>query len=269
MSDSTAPSEAHVLTERRDSTLLITFNRPDRLNAWTGQMQQEYFDALQGAANDPDVRAIVVTGAGRGFCAGADMENLSQIGASGEVEARADRRIIYPLSVHKPVIAAINGACAGMGVVQALMCDVRFAAPDIKITTAFSKIGLIAEHGTSWLLSRIVGISNALDLLMSARAITSDEAAAMGLVNRVTTEGDVVNEALAYADLLARTASPQAMATIKSQIYRHAVTDIDTALAESDVLMHESIAGGELAEGVAAFTERRAPRFEGLNQSLD
>lgn len=261
-------SEAQVLTEVRGTTMVLTFNRPERLNAWTPQMQQEYFDALHAASDDPDVRAIVVTGAGRGFCAGADMADLDEIGSAGEVRERSARRIIYPLSVPKPVIGAINGACAGMGLVQALMCDVRFAAPGIKMATAFAKIGLIAEHGISWLLPKVVGLSNALDLLMSARTVTAEEAAQMGLVNRVSHDG-VLNEALAYADLLARTSSPAAMATIKSQVYRHAVLDLDTALSESDELMLAAIAGGELAEGVAAFAERRAPKFEGIAARLD
>src|SRR3712207_2100776 len=148
--------------------ILLTLNRPDRLNAWTAEMQRDYFDLLDEAGSRDDVRAIVVTGAGRGFCAGADMEALQEIGAGGLDEAAAaqdTRPQTFPLGIPKPVIAAINGPCAGIGLVQALVCDIRFAAADAKITTAFARRGLVAEHGMPWLLPRLVGHAHALDLL--------------------------------------------------------------------------------------------------------
>lgn len=259
--------EQPVLTERRGATLLITLNRPDRLNAWTDTLENAYFDALASGAADAEVKAIVVTGAGRGFCAGADMDRLSDINDLGEVPD-AVRKKTFPLTVEKPLIGAINGACAGLGLVEALMLDVRIADPSAKLTTAFGKLGLIAEHGISWLLPRLVGTSNALDLLMSSRIVTADEAERIGLVNRVSAPGKVVDEALAYAELVASTVSPRAMAVMKRQVYAHWTADLETALAESNDLMQRSIAGGEMVEGVAAFTEKRAPSYDGISQQL-
>src|SRR5438874_1551482 len=165
---------------------LLTLNRPERLNAWTGEMERAYFGALQDCAASQDVRVIVVTGAGRGFCAGADMQDLKAIG-NGDVDsaAAADRRPqTFPLTIPKPIIAAINGPCAGIGLVQALMCDIRFAAKGAKLTTAFARRGLIAEHGSSWILPRLIGPARALDLLMSGRIFLAEEAERLGLVNR-------------------------------------------------------------------------------------
>src|SRR4051812_19598663 len=172
-----------VLCEIDAGVAQVTLNRPDRLNAWTADLEDAYFGALEDCAARADVRAIVVTGAGRGFCAGADMDELQAIGANGR-EARERRLQSFPLTVPKPIVAAINGACAGIGLVQALMCDVRFAADDAKITTAFARRGLVAEHGISWILPRLVGPAHALDLLFSGRVILGAEAARIGLVNR-------------------------------------------------------------------------------------
>ena len=170
-----------------DGVALLTLNRPDRLNAWTGEMERAYFGMLEDCAASEEVRVIVVTGAGRGFCAGADMQELQSIGA-GELDTEgiaADRRPqSFPLSIPKPIIAAINGACAGIGMVQALMCDVRFAAEGAKLTTAFARRGLIGEHGIAWMLPRLIGPARALDLLLSGRVVLAEEAQELGLVNR-------------------------------------------------------------------------------------
>ena len=191
---------------------VLTLNRPDRLNAWTVEMEQTYFGMLESCAAAEDVRVIVVTGAGRGFCAGADMQDLQDLGADGAQApaARAERREqTFPLSIPKPIIAAINGACAGIGLVQALMCDMRFAAADAKLTTAFSRRGLVAEHGIAWILPRLVGPARALDLLLSGRVVLGREAAELGLVNRALEPDAVLEHALALrartgAQLLAR-----------------------------------------------------------------
>ncbi|PRZ40783.1 enoyl-CoA hydratase [Antricoccus suffuscus] len=260
-------TDTPVIVSREGSTMVITLSRPDRMNAWTPTMETMYFDALTEAAADESVRAIVLTGAGRGFCAGADMDDLSDIGASGEITAGRiqARKKTFPLSISKPLIAAINGPCAGLGFVQSMMCDVRFAAEGAKMATSFSKIGLIAEHGISWLLPKIVGLSHSLDLLMSGRVITAEDALSIGLVNYLSTPENVLDDALKYADTLARTASPNAMAVIKKQVYAHLLKDLDAALAESDQLMHEAISNKEMAEGVAAFGERRAPNYAGIS----
>lgn len=254
-----------VLTERRGSVQVITLHNPERLNSWSGPMAQQYFDALDAAAADPDVRAVVLTGSGKGFCAGADMGHLQEVGAKGSTSTESTRPITHPVSFPKPLIAAINGPCAGMGFVQASMADVRFAESGVKITSAFAKLGLIAEHGVSWLLPRIVGSSHALDLLMSSRVITTDRAFEMGFVNFISAAGKVVDEAVAYGQSLAETVSPTAVAVIKKQVYAHLQTELEVALEESNELMHAAIAGGEIKEGVAAFNERRTPNFTGYS----
>lgn len=252
-----------VLTQQRGNVLVISLHNPERLNSWSGPMGQQYFDALDAAAANPEIRAVVLTGSGKGFCAGADMGHLEEVGEKGSTNVESTRPIIHPVSFPKPLIAAINGPCAGMGFVQATMADVRFAEPGVKMTTAFAKLGLIAEHGVSWLLPRIVGTSHALDLLMSSRVIPSDRAYEIGLVNFLSEPGKVVDEAVAYAQSLADTVSPRAMAVIKKQVYAHLQLGLDDSLTESNEVMHEAIAGGEIVEGVAAFNERRTPKFAG------
>jgi enoyl-CoA hydratase/carnithine racemase len=252
---------------RDDGVALLTLNRPDRLNALVPEMQELWFDLLQRAADDPDVRAIVVTGAGRGFCAGADLERLEAIGGGdinpGE-EAILSRPQTFPLTVPKPIIAALNGATAGLGLVQALMCDLRFAARGAKLTTAFARRGLVAEHGVSWILPRLVGPSRALDLLLSGRVVLAEEAAGMGLVDRVLAPDQLLGETLAYARELAVHCSPSSMATMKRQVYRHLDAPLKRALEESNALMLESFGQPDLAEGVRSFQERRAPEFRGI-----
>jgi enoyl-CoA hydratase/carnithine racemase len=237
-------------------------NRPERLNAWTGEMGTAYFDALDRAAADPEVRVIVVTGAGRGFCAGADMDMLQGIGAGTSGGGEPDtRQHTHAMEIPKPVIAAINGACAGLGFVHALACDLRFAASGAKFTTAFSRRGLIAEHGVSWTLPRLVGQSVALDLLLSGRVFVAEEAYELGVVNRVVAPDALLDETLAYAKELATYVSPASMAAIKHQVYNHPQLPIEAALADSDQLMKTSLKGSDFKEGVASFVEKRDPDF--------
>lgn len=250
-----------------DGVALLTLNRPDRLNAWTGAMQLAYFDLLEECAARDDVRAIVVTGAGRGFCAGADMEALQEIGAGGPEAAAAGqdtRPQTFPLGIPKPIVAAINGPCAGIGLVQALMCDLRFAAADAKITTAFARRGLVAEHGMSWLLPRLVGPAHALDLLLSGRVVLGEEAERLGLVNRALPGERVVEEALAYARDIAANCAPSSMAAMKRQVYGDLERGLDDALARANELMVESLAAPDFVEGVSSFVERRPPEFAPL-----
>ncbi len=245
----------------------LTLNRPDRLNAWTVEMEQTYFGMLESCAAAEDVRVIVVTGAGRGFCAGADMQDLQELGADGAQAptARAERREqTFPLSIPKPIIAAINGACAGIGLVQALMCDLRFAAADAKLTTAFSRRGLVAEHGIAWILPRLIGPARALDLLLSGRVVLGREAAELGLVNRALEPDAVLEHALGYARELARNCSPASMAAMKQQVYAGLDSALPAALAEADRLMLASFRAPDFVEGVASFVERREPAFAPL-----
>ena len=265
-----------VLYRVEDGVAVITLNRPERMNAWTGKLQAQYFEHLAEADQSGEVGAIVLTGAGRGFCPGADMDGLaaaaggreSNLGqaAGGSGNGRQERPMTFPITIGKPLIAAINGACAGLGLVQALMCDLRFAAPGVKFTMAFSRRGLIAEHGASWLLPRLIGTSRALDVMLSSRVFTSEEALDLGIVNRVVAADQLMDEAIAYARDLAKNCSPASMAIIKQQVYRHATLDLDTAWRESNELMAMTLAGPDFKEGVASFVEKRPPAFAPLGE---
>ena len=248
---------------------LITFNRPDRLNAWTGRMGAEYFAHIDAAVADPAVRVIVVTGAGRGYCAGADMGTLQAI-PSGDQAARAsddggsivEGRMQDEITrIPKPVISVINGAAAGLGLVQALMCDIRFAADTAKFTVAFSKRGLIGEYGISWVLPRLVGQSNAMDLMFSSRVVMAEEAHAMGMVNKVLPADQLMDFALAYAADLAMNVSPSSMAVMKRQIYADYERDVSSASKEALLLMRESFGRPDFKEGVSSFLQKRQAEF--------
>lgn len=262
---STQAAAGVLLAERRDAVVVLTLNRPDRLNAWNDALEDAYYGALADADADPDVRAIIVTGAGRGFCAGADMEQLAQIGTEGAELPERPLPRHFPLSIRKPLIAAINGAAAGLGLVEALYCDLRFATPTAKLTTAFARRGLVAEYGLSWLLPRLVGPSRALDMLLSARVVLGEEALAMGLVDRVVEADRLVDEAVAYAQDLAANCSPWSMATMKAQVQRHLDADFATAMADTDRLMLESFARPDVIEGVSSYLEQRPPAFPPLD----
>jgi enoyl-CoA hydratase/carnithine racemase len=255
-----------VLAQRLGPVLVLTLNRPGRLNAWTDAMEERYFHWLAKAESDPDVRAIVVTGAGRGFCAGADFSDLAQVevGPDAQPRERALARY-YPLSIRKPIIAAINGAAAGLGLVEALYCDVRFAVPDAKLTTAFTRRGLIAEYGASWLLERIVGYGAALDLLLSGRVITGREALTIGLVNRLADPENLLTEAIDYAQDLATYCSPNSVAVVKQQVHDAAGSHFQAAAAGADRAMREALGRTDVKEGVASYLENRTPRFPGLS----
>lgn len=258
-----------VLMEIEDGVAVLTFNRPERLNAWTAEMQTQYFDLLDECASSAEVRAIVLTGAGRGFCAGADMQNLEALAggdASGATGAHDSRPVTYALGIPKPVIAAINGPCAGLGLVHALMCDVRIAAESAKLTTAFARRGLVAEHGISWILPRLVGPARALDLLLSGRVLLGAEAAELGLVNRAVADGTALDEARSYASMLAAECSPASMAAMKQQIYGDLERGLADSLERANDLMAQSFARPDFGEGVASFVEKRPPRFEPLGR---
>ena len=259
MTDEQAP----VLWRMEGAVGVLTLNRPDHLNAWTPALGVRYHELLTRAAADAGVRAIVVTGAGRGFCAGADMEVLDAIAA--DAPPVQDPRPHSALrAIPKPVIAAINGACAGVGLVVAAMCDLRFAAEDAKLTTAFARRGLVAEYGSAWVLTELLGPARAMDLLLSARTILATEARELGLVDRVHTRDDLLPAALAYATELAERSSPWSMAQIKRQVHAAQAGGLADAETLADVLMGESFTRPDLPEGVASYLERRPPRFPPL-----
>lgn len=256
-----------VLMSVQDGVAVLTLNRPERLNAWTGEMHTRLFDLLEECRANVDARAIVVTGSGRGFCAGADMQDLQTLSggsSDGERASRDPRPVTFPLTIEKPIIAAINGACAGLGLVLTLMFDMRWVAADAKLTTAFSRRGLVAEHGISWMLPWLIGPARALDLLLSGRVVLGSEAAELGLVNRAVDGGRVLEESVAFARTLATECSPASMATMKRQVYADRGRRLEDAVATADQLMLQSFSAPDFAEGVESFVERRPPQFAPL-----
>lgn len=257
-----------VLYEVRDPGIaLLTLHRPDRLNAWNAALADRYFALLDEAAADPAVKVIVVTGAGKGYCAGADMAELQGVGRTanpgggGLGSAVGQRVLAEMMAVPKPIIGAINGAAAGMGLAQALLCDMRFAATTAKFTTSFGQRGLIAEWGLSWLLPRVVGTAKAMDLLLSGRVVLGDEAAAMGLVNAAVEPGRLMAHTMDFAARLATTVSPTSMAVIKRQVYDDWAKDFATAHADSVQLMMASLRRPDFKEGVLSYVDKRPPAF--------
>lgn len=247
---------------------LVTLNRPTRLNSLTNEMQALYFDMLEKAAADERVRVIVVTGAGRAFCAGAEMELLKTIGKSDSTVASKPRRSLkqsQATRIPKPIIAAINGPAAGLGFVLAMHADIRFTTSKAKFTSAFAKRGLVAEHGSSYIMPRVAGVSNALDILLSSRVFLGDEAKELGIVSRVYPDADALMKAtLEYAREMATWCSPASMAEMKRQVYEHLDQDQDSSYTVSDDLMKKSFQHPDSKEGVASYVEKREPTFQGL-----
>ena len=262
-----------------DGVATITLHRPERLNAWTAQMNAEYRSNLSRAAGDPTVRVIVVTGAGRGFCAGAESEDLA-----GHVERGAyrtwdsdalerpgygvrpefDAELAYHFGIEKPIIAAINGPVAGIGFALACYCDLRFAAAGAKFTTAHGRLGLPCAFGLAWLLPRLIGLPRAMDLILSSRTFTAEEARELGLVKAVV-PGDELGDAVReYAQMLATSVSPASMAASKRQVYEAFHQTAAESVRTAEALLDPMISGPDYREGVAALREKRAAHFEDL-----
>jgi enoyl-CoA hydratase/carnithine racemase len=271
-----------VLYEVDDPVATITLNRPQALNAFTTRMGNELREALGEAERDPRVVGIILTGAGRGFCAGADMNMLSGISRGDDESTSAtdsttsatevgdagwgdDLRgtYTYLMSIPKPIIAAINGPIAGMAVPIALACDLRFMARDAVLTVAFSQRGLIGEWGSSWLLPRLVGTGVALDLLFSSRKVDGAECERVGLVNRAV-DGNVVDVARVYIADLAAHCSPTSLAVMKRQVYQQLHAGLGPAEREAQALMVESFGRPDFTEGVQSFLQKRPPAFRRL-----
>ena len=248
-----------------DFVATITLNRPDKLNAWTSQMDADVRHAVDAATVDESVRAIVLTGAGRGFCAGADMSRLSKI-SSGEtvraVVSQNGHEFSYLLAVPKPIFAAINGPIAGIALCLSLFCDFRYMADGAKLTTAFARRGLIAEHGSSWMLPRLIGPMNALDLLYSARTIETEEAERLGLVRRLPAE-NFLHRVQSIARELVAASSPRSIGVIKRQVFQSYFQSLSEAWAVADAEMIESFRSEDFKEGVAHFIEKRRAVFSG------
>jgi enoyl-CoA hydratase/carnithine racemase len=260
----------------------ITLHRPDKLNAWTATMDQEVRAAMYQADADENVRVIILTGAGRGFCAGADMSLLSTIsqeglGARGQTNflrnaengeranVRPDfqKKYSYFPSLTKPVIAAVNGPAVGLGFILTLYCDIRFASEGARFGTAFAKRGLIAEYGLAWMLPRLIGPASALDMLFSARMVDAQEALRMRLVNQVFPQDTFLDHVNAYAQELANNVSPRSLRVMKEQIYNAMFQSLSEAFESSEEAMLQSLQCEDFKEGVAHFLQKRAPVFTG------
>lgn len=254
-----------VLYELRGAVAVLTFNRPDKMNAFTVELEDQYHQRLADADADPAVRAIVVTGAGRGFCAGADLDLLRELG-SGDLRLLDEHRRpqTFPTTLRKPFIAAVNGAAIGAGLAYAVQADLRFVSETAKLGAAFSQRGLVAEYGMAWLLPRICGQGRALDLLLSSRIVSGEEVLRLGLADRLCPAETVLEEAVAYATDLAANCSPASLAIIKDMVRRHWDVPLEVAARETAALMRESFAGADVQEGLASFLEQRPPAFAPL-----
>ena len=263
-----------------DYIATITLNRPDKLNAWTFTMEREYRHALCDAESREDVRVVILTGAGRGFCAGADISLLTSVqdgslnvedtvmedhtpGSGNDVPDDFQKTYTFPPAVRKPVIAAVNGHAMGLGLVHAIYCDLRIASDNARFGTAFVQRGLIAEHGMAWMLPRLIGLDHALDLLLSGRIILAEEALALGLVTKVVPHDALLSTARDYASHLATQCSPRSMGIIKKQVYNGLTGFLGDAVDEANREMMDSFGCEDFVEGVASFLERRPPQFTG------
>ncbi len=264
-----------LIYEAADGVATITLNRPDRLNAATDRTQSELRLAMERARDDASVRAIILTGAGRGFCAGADMSDLQELSSDDilrkdmnppfDMNARSDyqTRFSYFPAIGKPIIAAINGPCAGLGLIYAMYCDIRFAADNAVFSTSFSRRGLIAEHGISWMLPLIVGHANALEITLSGRKFDAAEALRIHFVSRLFAPENLMPEVRAYARDLAENVSPRSMGVMKRQLYQVPFETLAEAIITANREMYASTGSEDFKEGIAHFVERRKARFTG------
>src|ERR1700749_1469309 len=266
--------EAVIYEVTASGVAVLTLNRPDRLNTWGGDIAAAFYAGLDRAEEDPAVRVIVLTGRGKAFCAGAQLGSMGGVAPSiektdeGKLASLVGERQPYHLTtLCKPVVAAINGSCVGIGLTQALMCDVRFAAAGAKFAASFARRGLIAEYCVSWILARLTGWGIALDLLLSGRTFLADEAAELGLVKEVVPVEQLMTRGIAYAEDTAQNCSPASMAVIKRQAYGDAMREVADANSRSEVLLQQSLQLPDVIEGITSFLDKRAPSFPGLSAS--
>jgi len=267
-----------IIYEKANRVAVITLNRPERMNAWTSTLEAEMREAMLDSDRDDNIGAIIVTGAGKAYCAGLDMGALSKIAGGGEsgiefiekapkLESDAPEdfrvRFSWPAGLNKPVIGAINGACVGMGFATSLYHDLRIASDRARMGLIFPRRGLAIEQGASWMLPRIVGLTNALDIALSGRLIDADEALRIGLVNRVVPHEQLMPAALEMAGEIAANCSPLSVAKVKRMVYGHLLSDLRTAMREENEAAIEMTKSADFKEGIKAFMEKRAPRFTG------
>ncbi len=251
-----------------DGVAVLTLNRPESRNGWNPALEHRYFALLEDVDRDPAVRVVIVTGAGSTFCPGVDSGRLDKL-AGLQMDVTGRRSPARPWALRKPLIAAINGACAGMGLVQALYCDVRFVARGARFSTAFARRGFAGEYGITWLLPRLVGHEWAADLLLSGRIFDADEALAMGLVSRVVEPADLLPAARAYAADIAANCSPISVALMRHQLHVDEQSDLNTAVRRAYLAMDFAAAAPDCREGVDSFLQKRPPTFSPLAADID
>lgn len=249
--------------DRSGAVAVLTIDRPERRNAWSFELEEELFDLAERADADPQVRVIVLTAAGTSFCPGMDLSGLARLGSGPGVAARR-RPMTYLRELRKMTIAAINGGCAGIGLVQALCCDVRFAAAEARISCSFPRRGAPAEYGSAWLLPRLIGLADATELLISGRTITAAEAERIRLVHRVLPRADLMDAVLAYAGDVAAHCAPLAVQAVKAQLEAAPGQALGESVAQARAIAHEPHRRPDLGEGAAAYLEKRLPRFAPL-----
>jgi len=258
----------------------ITMHRPDRMNAMTNRMNGEIRQAVMTASDDSDVRAIIITGAGRGFCAGADVARLSATASGAEGEGvdlpvhgaipggldlpdGFDAKYAYLATCPKPLIAAINGPAIGVGLVIAIYCDIRFASDTVKFSTAFAKRGLVPEYGMAWLLPKIIGPSKTMDLIYTSRMLLAAEAKDIGLVDYLAPSQDLMNKVYDFARTIVTDVSPRSTRVAKQLVYRGLSQEIDSAVGEAIAATEAALKSDDFKEGIAAWQEKRPPAFTG------
>ena len=263
--------------KKRDQIATITLNRPDRLNAWTMRMHIEYRHALKAADEDAHVRAIIVTGNGRGFCAGADSRALEAVKKEGYSSADKEELVwpgaaisedfrasfAYHYGLSKPVVAAINGPAAGVGLVLACYADIRFSVPDVKFTTSHGRLNFPAEYGLSWVLPKVVGLGRANDLLLTSRVFLSDEAFEIGLVNYLVPENELMERTIAYVKDMITSVSPRSLQETRRQIYKDLHRNVASSVEESERLISDMSKDKDFKEGLDAYLEKRDPQWKG------
>jgi len=268
MSEALSSSQPEVaalplLRDLRDGVLCLTFNRPERLNASTPEMIRLYMETMLAAADDPEVRVIVITGAGKGFCAGADSGLLNNL-AAGQARPVKLRRHWFTTNIPKPVIGAINGVCVGVGFAMAMMCDMRFAARSARIGPGFATLGLPAENGTAWVLTRTLGLARAMEVLMAGRLFVGEELMRLGLVNDLIDDDQLLPRTLAMARDMAERCSPRSLAMMKSQVLRSLDTNLPDSDALANALISMSVAADDFKEAMQSRKEKRSAIFGAL-----
>lgn len=269
---------------------IITLNRPKQMNSWTPTMATEVRHAIAAAEDDKAVFGVIITGAGKAFCAGADMGELQKLGAQGGFSSSDNKEGVfdahpgdpetmpegfgkgaysYFATIRKPVIAAVNGAVAGVGLPCALFCDMRFFGESGYVSSSFSKRGLIAEAGTAWILPKLVGVDAAFDILWSSRRIYGLEAKEMKLATRVCRDEDLLQDTVSYINDLAENCSPASIAGMKGQLYRDLFRDPTESFKEAHQMMKATLRTDDFREGVKSFVEKRKPEFPAIGKNAE